>query len=74
MSTVSAQGNSADVVAGPETSSSIKLFSVGIDIGTSYSGWAYSMKHDDPFKICANATWYHGDSQLASMKVNVEDV
>lgn len=40
----------------------------GIDIGTSYSGWAYSMNHD-PSKVYANATWYSGNSSMSSLKV-----
>lgn len=51
-----------------KASGSGRLIVAGIDIGTTFSGWAYSMNHD-PESVHANATWYCGDNQLASLKV-----
>ena len=33
-----------------------KMIVAGIDIGTAYSGWAYSMKHN-PNHVFANMAW-----------------
>ena len=38
-----------------------------IDFGTTYSGYAYSMKHD-PMKISINQGWVAGSGQLLSPK------
>lgn len=48
-----------------------KLIVAAIDFGTTYSGYAFSFKHDfqkEPTKIAANAAWVGGTAGLMSMK------
>jgi hypothetical protein len=45
------------------------LIVTAIDIGTTFSGWAYSTVNN-PEKIYANQTWYAGESTLASLKTS----
>lgn len=44
-----------------------RLFVAAIDIGTTYSGWAYSTLNE-PNKVLANQVWYAGTGTLASHK------
>ena len=45
-----------------------KMVVAGIDIGTAYSGWAYSMKHN-PDQVFANMAWNSGN--MLSAKVGI---
>jgi len=45
-----------------------KMIVAGIDIGTAYSGWAYSMKHN-PNHVFANMAWNSGN--MLSAKVGI---
>ncbi|XP_053399692.1 heat shock 70 kDa protein 12B-like [Mercenaria mercenaria] len=44
-----------------------RLFVAAIDLGTTYSGWAYSTLND-PDKVLANQAWFAGTGTLASQK------
>ncbi|XP_033743555.1 heat shock 70 kDa protein 12A-like [Pecten maximus] len=49
-----------------------RLFVAAIDFGTTYSGYAFSFRHDymkDPSKINTNQTWIAGHRNLFSLKV-----
>lgn len=53
------------------TSKASKLVVAAIDFGTTYSGYAFSFKHDyekDPTKISTNSTWVAGTAGLLSLK------
>lgn len=55
---------------GKVKSKSNKLAVAAIDFGTTFSGYAFAMRHDfesDPPKISANTTWVAG-GQLISLK------
>jgi len=48
-----------------------KLLVAAIDFGTTYSGYAFSMKHqykDDPLKVSVNQAWVAGSMALTSYK------
>lgn len=48
-----------------------KLLVAAIDFGTTYSGYAFSLKHDyqaDPSKVSTNQNWFAGSMQLVSLK------
>ena len=48
-----------------------KMLVAAIDFGTTYSGYAFSFKHDyqnDPCKISTNQNWVAGSMQLVSLK------
>lgn len=64
MANFSDRGVKTDAVA----RQSLRLFVVGLDIGTAYSGWAYSQTHD-PNTIFTNTVWHSQDGYLSSMKV-----
>jgi hypothetical protein len=46
-----------------------RLIVTAIDIGTTFSGWAYSTLNE-PEKVYANQTWFAGDGSLASLKTS----
>ncbi|XP_060577966.1 heat shock 70 kDa protein 12B-like [Ruditapes philippinarum] len=46
-----------------------RLIVTAIDIGTTYSGWAYSSLNE-PEKVYANQTWYADEGSLASLKTS----
>uniref|UniRef100_A0A8W8LC30 Heat shock 70 kDa protein 12A n=1 Tax=Magallana gigas TaxID=29159 RepID=A0A8W8LC30_MAGGI len=51
-------------------STSSKLLVAAIDFGTTYSGYAFSFKHEyetDPLKVCSN-NWAAGSRSLVSLK------
>lgn len=51
-------------------SSCTKLLVAAIDFGTTYSGYAFSFKHEhdsDPLKVCSN-NWTAGSRSLVSLK------
>ena len=51
--------------------SSKVMLVAAIDFGTTYSGYAFSLKHDyqkDPLKIHVNQAWNAGGRQLMSLK------
>jgi hypothetical protein len=51
-------------------STSSKLLVAAIDFGTTYSGYAFSFKHEydnDPLKVCSN-NWTAGSRSLVSLK------
>mgnify|MGYP003691820595 CR=1 FL=1 len=53
-----------------DMSSSTKLLVAAIDFGTTYSGYAFSFKHEhdsDPLKVCSN-NWTAGSRSLVSLK------
>ena len=50
-----------------KTSTKKRLFVAAIDLGTTYSGWAYSAT-GDPDKLHANVAWYSGCGTLSSLK------
>ncbi|OWF51207.1 heat shock 70 kDa protein 12B-like [Mizuhopecten yessoensis] len=57
--------------ARPTPSCSDRLFVAAIDFGTTYSGYAFSFRHDfikDPSKINSNQTWIAGHKNLFSLK------
>ena len=48
-----------------------KMLVAAIDFGTTYSGYAFSFKHDyqiDPTKVSTNQNWVAGSMQLVSLK------
>lgn len=48
-----------------------KVLVAAIDFGTTYSGYAFSFRHDyekDPSKISTNTTWIAGHKNLFSLK------
>jgi len=48
-----------------------KILVAAIDFGTTYSGYAFSFRHDyeaDPTKIQTNSTWIAGHKNLFSLK------
>ena len=48
-----------------------KILVAAIDFGTTYSGYAFSFKHDyqnDPTKVSTNQNWVAGSMQLVSLK------
>jgi len=51
--------------------SSKVMLVAALDFGTTYSGYAFSLKHNyqkDPLKIHANQAWNAGGRQLMSLK------
>lgn len=61
----------ASKYARPVACDSERLFVAAIDFGTTYSGYAFSFRHDfekDPSKINANQTWVAGHRNLFSLK------
>ncbi|KAL4230976.1 Heat shock 70 kDa protein 12A [Mactra antiquata] len=53
------------------TDKKAKLLVAAIDFGTTYSGYAFSFKHEyqaDPAKVSVNGTWFAGSMALVSMK------
>ena len=53
------------------TSKKDKLLVAAIDFGTTFSGYAFSFKHDykaDPLKISVNQNWVAGSRSLVSLK------
>ncbi|XP_060577874.1 heat shock 70 kDa protein 12B-like, partial [Ruditapes philippinarum] len=46
-----------------------RLIVTAIDIGTTFSGWAYSTLNE-PEKVYANQAWFAGDGSLASLKTS----
>jgi hypothetical protein len=48
-----------------------KLVVAAIDFGTTYSGYAFSFRHDydkEPLKISSNTNWVAGTAALMSLK------
>lgn len=48
-----------------------KILVAAIDFGTTFSGYAFSFKHDykdDPMNIKANNSWFAGSMSLVSLK------
>ncbi|XP_052794653.1 heat shock 70 kDa protein 12A-like [Mya arenaria] len=57
--------------AGPFGEKKAKLLVAAVDFGTTYSGYAFSLKHDytkDPLKISVNQAWTAGSMALTSYK------
>lgn len=55
----------------PGSEKKAKLLVAAIDFGTTYSGYAFSLKHDyqsDPAKISVNQNWVAGSMALVSLK------
>lgn len=58
-------------VQAPGSDKKAKLLVAAIDFGTTYSGYAFSLKHDyqaDPAKISVNQNWVAGSMALVSLK------
>lgn len=48
-----------------------KLVVAAIDFGTTYSGYAFQLRHDfekDPTKVCTDTKWVAGTGTLMSLK------
>jgi hypothetical protein len=50
-----------------DISTNTRLFLAAIDLGTTYSGWAYSTRNE-PNKVHANQVWFAGSASLGSLK------